>query len=470
MESMKKTLINNITTDKAIFKTDILTLSICLGFVLIEFFQRGIIIYVTVGCTIAYFLTACIVTLTNCAGNNPVRPTISNPLWNPFWNKTLNLTQLCLIASLTTSLLGHTPSLEYFKYLLLPLLLVVVVNYYKLIDLLKASKAIALYLLYCLWILLALWVSKNQSPLQVEFYLIIGAHSLILALLIYKGDMFKKALGYTLALAVILTTYQRGINEIIDPPGLMLTYKNMAALLGVMAIVILISLKPKNSFSPLTTMVIATTSVAIFLTPSQAGKLTLLIVTSYALWLYSLRLSNKTKLLKKVILTLGLATIIASSVGVTLYHKEISKHLGKKETLGGRTTIWEVTYDWIKLSPTTGNGGNFWFNQGGSAASNHHHEYVNRGYNGFIDSLVQSGFLGLVLLIALIVALVVETRLRWGEKTLLFLVTVLSLITETHSFSGTFLIVGSTTTRALLIFWLAYCISQSVTPNKPKLR
>lgn len=443
-----------INTNSIILKNDILALGISFCFLLIEFFQRGVSIYVTAFLAISYAVTVLVVKLKSRLQNS----TSNNPMQ---WEKGVTLVSLCLIASLTTTLLGYTSSLNEFKILLIPLSLVAAVNYRKSLLLLKSSKSISLYLLYCLWIILTLCITRNQSPLQLEFYLIIGAQSFVLALLISKSDLSKKTLGFTLALAVILTTYQRGLTQSIDPPNLLITYKNIASIVGIMSIVILLSLKPKNSFSLITNIIISITAVAILATPSQAGRLSLIAIVCYTLWLYSYRLCNNKKLLQKLLIVGALTTIATATIGIGIYHKEISIQLGKKETLGGRTKIWESAYDWILLSPTTGYSGSFWFNQGGSAASNHHHEYVNRGYNGFLDTLIQSGFLGLMLLIALLLTLVIETRLRWGEKMLLLSLAFLSLITETHSFAGTFLIQGGTTVRAVLIFWVAICLSQN---------
>jgi O-antigen ligase len=271
-------------------------------------------------------------------------------------------------------------------------------------------------------------------------------------------------MGYTLALATIATTYQRGIELSIDPTlepaGLIMTYKNLAAFVGIIAISILLSLKPKNSLSIVNTLIISLTAVSIYLTPSQAGKVSLLVIAIYIAWLYFFRLIKKNKKLAHFALITSIVSICIGAVVAINYHKDISSALGKKETMGGRTTIWEVTYDWIKISPVIGNGGSFWINQGGSGASNHHHEFVNRGYNGFLDTLVQSGLPGLLLLTIFMFSAVQETKLRWGTRILLLLCATLSLLSETHSFTGTFLIYGSTSTRAILIFWLAYCLSQ----------
>jgi O-antigen ligase len=186
-----------------------------------------------------------------------------------------------------------------------------------------------------------------------------------------------------------------------------------------------------------------------------------MIIIGYLIWITIYRLLSSKPQIQKVFLTLGLVMLTGSGLAFAKYHQEISETLGRKATFGGRTTIWEVTYDWIKISPVAGQGGSFWLNQGGSATSNHHHEYVNRGYNGFLDSLVQSGLLAPMLLLAVLILLASETKLRWGEKFLLLLVALLSMLSETHSFAGNFLSQGATTARAILIFWVAYTISQN---------
>jgi O-antigen ligase len=377
---------------------------------------------------------------------------------------TTDICRLCLIASISTALIGHTESLKTIEILLLALMPLALIEHRRGLSLLRQSKTVSLYLLYCLWIVLTIWVTNTQSPHHIKFYLLIGGLSFILALLINRNDLCKKMMGYTLAIATIVTTCQRGIEFSIDPTlepeGLVMTYKNLAAFVGILAISILLSLKPKNSLSMVSILIISLTAVSIYLTPSQAGKVSLLVIAIYIAWLFFFRLIKKNKKLAHFALWTSITAICIGSVMAVSYHKELSSALGKKETIGGRTTIWEVTYDWIKISPVLGNGGSFWLNQGGSSASNHHHEYANRGYNGFLDTLVQSGLPGLLLLVIFMISAVKETKLRNGIKILLLLSATLSLLSETHSFTGTFLIFGGATTRAILIFWLAYCLSQ----------
>lgn len=455
-----------VNVERSITITDLLILPIPLIFVLIEAAQRGVVIYTSYFLILAYCLLTIATNIKNRYDNTEKIKQLGIKTYSPknWLNYATNICRLCLIASISITLTGHTESLRVLEILLLALVPVALIEYKTGLNLLKGSKTISIYLLYCLWIVLTIWVTNTQSPHHIKFYLIIGGQSFILALLINKNDLCKKIMGYTLAMATIATTYQRGIELSIDPTlepeGLIMTYKNLAAFVGIIAISILLSLKPKNSLSIVNTLIISLTAVSIYLTPSQAGKVSLLVIAIYIAWLYFFRLIKKNKKLAHFALITSIVSICIGAVVAINYHKDISSALGKKETMGGRTTIWEVTYDWIKISPVIGNGGSFWINQGGSGASNHHHEFVNRGYNGFLDTLVQSGLPGLLLLTIFMLSAVQETKLRWGTRILLLLCATLSLLSETHSFTGTFLIYGSTSTRAILIFWLAYCLSQ----------
>jgi O-antigen ligase len=397
------------------------------------------------------------------------RENLGNPI-KAISNKT-NVIKLSLVASLTTTLIGHNEWVGYLPVALIPIILLLTPELKKAYCLLKTSNSISLYLLYCLWILMAGYISQAENIQQVNFYLVLGLLAITLGILCSESDLLKKTMAYTLCLCVIITSLQRGIGETIDPPGLVITYKNLASLTGIIALAILISLKPKNSYSFISTLIIAATAIAIFVTPSQAGRISLIVLTLSTLWLYTYRLFSNYKFIQKLIVAIAIATIGITGTTFIVYHKEISEALGKKDNLGGRTKIWEAAYDWILLSPVTGNGEDFWLNHGGSAASNHHHTYVNRGYNGFLDTLVQTGIIGLALLLAFIVTTTNESKLRWGEKCILLLAIGLSLLSETHSFTGSFLIKGESTSKAILVFWLAYLVSQNKTLiAKPKTK
>lgn len=444
---------NHLNTDKEILISDIICVLTAVLAIYIEYLSRGLSIY---------FSTTMAAIYTGLSLYQERQPTRSKRL-----EHILNLTRILLITNLTVTLVGHTHE-DTYKYLILPLSLVLLVksNRQKVFSLCKSSLTILLIAGYCYWVGLSGILNNVQNTDQLEFYSIIGILSVLSATLLANGSKEQtiKALAYTLAIAVILTTYQRGIETTEDPPGLIITYKNLSAFIGILAICILFCLKPKDLLSTINSIILGLTALAVILTPSAAGKLSLLVIVSFIILLYCYRHFQNhkyQKTIQKSLIYLTSLLFISSIILVPIYYKEISLLMGKKETLGGRTKIWESSFDWVKSSPVTGNGGAFWGNQGGSAAGNHHHEYVNRGYNGFLDVLVQYGTTGLLLLIAILFLAVKETKLRWGEKTLLLLATILSLLTESHSLAGSFLIKGETTARAILIFWLAFCLSQN---------
>jgi hypothetical protein len=434
-----------------ILKVQITTLLVCLPWPLLEWWQRG------------WVSTACWILLLSYSALLGILHLVEETNFKSF-KKSLKIIEPLLgqssIACLTVATVAHLP-MEEFRGLLIPLTPIILLKLRDLKTIVSTNPTVALYLTYCLWLLLVTWVNQTHNNNQNQYYLTLGGLALGLGLLMFKAKVPNLTLGYTIASIAILTAIGHLTTEKETTQGLLVTYKNFAGLLGTLALTILCTGKKQYTQAPLNITIIIITLIATLYLPSQIGRLSSLLVLLCLGWFFVYNKLHINKKIQKTFLYTSLATLLLTMLVSLVAYKDISEMLGRKETIGGRTKIWEVAWDWTTQSPATGHGPSFWTEQGATPIRNSHHEHANRGYNGFLDTFVQSGAISVLLLISILFYAPLSTRLSPSNKAILILFGFLCLITETHSFSGTFLNTSNTTARAILVLWLAYCIAMT---------
>jgi hypothetical protein len=362
---------------------------------------------------------------------------------------------------LTIAMIGWVDSTKTYLYLLAPCLLWVVSlrDLKKVSGILEGSIGPCLAACYCLWIAIATEATSSPSNPQVLYYLNIIALSIVLTMLIKKEETLK-AMLWTMALIIAMTTWQRLLGNMWWDLPLVITYKNFVAVVGLLVLGMLMSC-PKT---PANTGMMVISTLALLFNPSVLGQTGAIILWAALGWS---KIPNKTKqsnstpeqiknnlkIYKYVTIAMLVGIVVASIWG----YKEISHFLEKGDSLNGRIGIWKVALDWSGLSPIFGNGILFWFENGAMAVSNKINSIPIRAYNGLLDPAVQSGWIATILLMMTLLGSIAYSRLTLSQKSLLLLSVGLSMLTETHSLTGVPIDMG----EAALGTWLAFLWAHS---------
>jgi exopolysaccharide production protein ExoQ len=136
---------------------------------------------------------------------------------------------------------------------------------------------------------------------------------------------------------------------------------------------------------------------------------------------------------------------------------DLSMFLFNDETFTGRTTIWQFAVDVISRSPLIGQGyASFWGVGAGSIVEREAPGFVVgllQAHNGYLDTLLETGVVGLSILLALIVAaLFSAARAEAGRPALCWLSITLVLTVVSHNMLESSWFRGYSVTWMLFIF------------------
>lgn len=159
---------------------------------------------------------------------------------------------------------------------------------------------------------------------------------------------------------------------------------------------------------------IATQLVGVYLSSSSTAMLLAVLATAFGFVLLQYWKSEG-KLLDRFVLVL--AALLATAVGTYLALFGLDKvliFLGKTPTLSARTTIWAAVEHYIGLAPLKGYGlGAVWTETSpiGAAVRANSTQSAMHAHNGYLDLVLQTGFVGAILFgMTLLVGLVRAVR------------------------------------------------------------
>jgi hypothetical protein len=348
--------------------------------------------------------------------------------------------------------------------------------------LLKSSPGPLLFTCYILWVGLANNLNQESTNLQIPYYLSLGIIAIFLAVFMETPKQ-KYFMVCTISLAVILTWTNKFIGLELLGLHWIISYKNYAAISGLLALSMLLAI-PKSKSSLLLAYCL---SFCLMIGPSTLHKLgigtqrseeshyilggstlgqigTILLWTLF-LWLKlpawtrkkKVPINWKPKLLPYFrILPIAIAMLMA---GLMLSNIEtISKMMSKNKNLNGRLDNWKTSISWIAHSPIIGNGPNFWIEKGKMTSQNTPYQgHISRSDNCLLDPSVQSGIPASILIITTLLLSLKCTNLRIQSKYYLLLGLLLSLISETHSIFGAPPQLGD----GIICAWIAFIWSHS---------
>jgi len=375
--------------------------------------------------------------------------------------KIITIASLCFLA---LSLVGWVPSPYTLLWLLPPLYLYILVSHKSkgLLAIIDNNSGPIIFVVYCLWLTIASSMNQGVGNIQVLYYLWAGGLALGTAVLIQK-KIYRNSLIYAVAICVCLTTWQRQIGSDWIDLKLAITYKNYVATTGLMVLCILLSLKSSIATNILRILV----SLALLFNPSVLGQVGVAIILVTWSWMKLPKLLNKLKQengnsqspQKPPTYYIILSAALAIMAVLTIFNNlsEISSLLEKNDNLNGRLEIWKTGLLWIKEAPLFGHGPRFWFENGGIAVSNLSSLVPTRAYNGLIDTACQSGIPATLLVLFLIGASLINTRIKYDHRLILLLGVGLSITTETHSIFG----VPPDMGEVMIAIWLAYAWSNT---------
>jgi len=408
---------------------------------------------------------------------------------------------LLATSSLVLCLVGrmNSPTAYYWLCAFIGAYLVSSKNRKTLLDLISQNLGPTLLLFYCLWLTIANAVNAQSTNEQIPYYLSLIFLGVSLACMCHSDKTGKrtKILGYSVAVAVILSTLQRLLFSNFYDFLPIINYKNYAAIAGLFALPMLESFE-KNRTNKI---LVATLYISLLVNPSVLGQLGLVIWWMLKLWLlfptwiqsksqsqsqsqtesqyYSCfpipnkmiekisawgnglcsKTRKKINIFHKLMPLLGVATILALLLP---YYDNLSNMLSKNDNLNGRMDVWQTALVWIKEKPLFGNGPCFWEERGSVAVHNKGNQgHRPEGFNGLLDPSVQSGIPAAILLLLGLVLSLKNTNCSKEEKYLLLMSLLLGCSTETHSLLGVRPSVG----EAILVTWLAFVWSKTKIAN-----
>ena len=196
------------------------------------------------------------------------------------------------------------------------------------------------------------------------------------------------------------------------------------------------------------------TCVFLLLTKSITGMASAaVLILLYLLWLLIRRLAAPEK---AIIVVLALFISLTLAFIAYYYAQDILPLFGKDTTLTGRTKIWSSVIRSIAKRPWLGYGhGAFWTGQG--EATNTYlaaNWTVSYAHNGFLDVLLQIGFVGLAAVCFVFIKAVKDTALVISTKVSGYAFWCLSILVMTFMFNldeGTFI-------SEERIYWLLFLV------------
>ena len=245
--------------------------------------------------------------------------------------------------------------------------------------------------------------------------------------------------------------------------------KNDFARIVVLATIVWVLLIPRGPQKSLTTTIVVGGACALVLaTQSKTG---LVVLVAMLGWMRLLRFFQKRSTAWMAAGVLGLL-IVAGIVSVSFDMDHATQMLGRDSTLTGRTQIWELSLQSAWHRPILGYGYSAFWNVSPEALHIRRllHWDVPHAHNGFIELILELGFVGLGLMICLyLMALVRGVRYlkrNWSQESawpLLYVVlTLMYQITENTIF------VANT------IFWMllvaAICSITEIAPARSRKR
>jgi O-antigen ligase len=114
---------------------------------------------------------------------------------------------------------------------------------------------------------------------------------------------------------------------------------------------------------------------------------------------------------------LGLYCLIAGILGLGMYssgaYEGLLEMLGEDPTLTGRTDTWENLVQ-QPINPLIGTGGyrSFWVSSFAQSTKDHYYFYINQSHNGYLETYLNNGLIGLGLLLGLIISAGIKIRKR----------------------------------------------------------
>ena len=164
-------------------------------------------------------------------------------------------------------------------------------------------------------------------------------------------------------------------------------------------------------------------------------------------------------------LALALAGWFYVSAMTRFGFEELSMLLFGDETFTGRTVIWQFALDVISRSPLIGQGySSFWGIGAGSIVEREAPGFVVgllQAHNGYLDILLETGFIGLAILVALIVAaLFSAAQAVWQRPALCWLSMTLVLTVACHN------MLESSWFRGYSLTWMLFVLA-ALLPRAP---
>jgi O-antigen ligase len=106
----------------------------------------------------------------------------------------------------------------------------------------------------------------------------------------------------------------------------------------------------------------------------------------------------------------AIVAVCAAAEGLFGIHDYIIQSLGRDPTLTGRTEIWQILLNY-DINPILGAGfESFWLGEGAEKVSSHFSFQVNEAHNGYLETYINLGLLGLFITLALLMATYFKAR------------------------------------------------------------